>query len=598
MTRAPARPAGGPPGGRGLLAVLVALVALAAGGCATLEPAPGGTDTAAVPADASPELLFLLARERELDGDLAGALPLYRRAAERDPGSAYLRRKVAELAARQGQFDEALAAARSALELEPEDPELRVFLARLLRVARRDGEAEEVLRDPAGEPVNDEAASLLYGIYLDHERYDEALELGRWMLERDPAGQRLRGYLALATVYERQGNTEALEAVLRRALAEDADDLRIYHFLARVRREQDDREGEIEVYREVLEKFPAHRPSLQAIAEAQLALGQVVEATETLRTIERLYPDDLRTTVRLALLDFEAGRYREAAERFRKVFEASPTQYDVAYFLGLVYERAGDLDAALSALKRVPPGHERYAQARTQMAAILEKRGELEAALEEVERARAAGSTRPLDLYYASLLARSGRFDEAVGFLEDLLAADPDDDEILYNLGVLYGERKLREEALRYMEQALEVNPDNASALNYLGYSWAERGERLDDAEKLIRRALELRPDDGYITDSLGWVYYMRARRLLKAGQEEEARALVERALEELQRAAELTGGDPVISEHLGDAYLLIGRKQEALRRYLEAMEQGPRPEEQPDLESKLERLRGELGAR
>ncbi len=302
--------------------------------------------------------------------------------------------------------------------------------------------------------------------------------------------------------------------------------------------------------------------------------------------------------MRLALLDFEAGRYREAAERFRKVFEASPTQYDVAYFLGLVYERAGDYDAALSALKRVPPGHERYAQARTQMAAILEKRGELEAALGEVERARAAGSTRPLDLYYASLLARNGRFEEAVAFLEDLLAQDPDDDEILYNLGVLYGERRLREEALRYMEQALEKNPENASALNYLGYTWAERGERLDEAEALIRRALELRPDDGYITDSLGWVYYMRARKLLEAGQEEEARALAQRALEELRRAAELTGGDPVISEHLGDAYLLLGRKQEALRHYLEAMEQGPRAEEQPELESKLDRLRGELGAR
>ena len=597
MRRGRAGAAGGPPGRGAASAALLALVALALPGCATFARAPGEAEPVAIPADASPELLFLAARDRELEGDLGGALALYQRAAERDPSSAYLRRKVAELAARQGQFDDALEAARSALALDPEDAELRVFAARLLRVARRDAEAEEVLRGPEGEPVSDEAASLLYGIHLDHERYEEALELGRWMLERDPPGDRLRGYLALATVYERQGKAEALEEVLRQALAEDADDLRIYHFLARVRREQDDREGEIEVYREVLEKFPTHRPSLQAIAEAQLALGQVVEATETLRTIEKLYPDDLRTTVRLALLDFEAGRYREAAERFRRVFEASPTQYDVAYFLGLVYERAGDLDAALSALKRVPPGHERYAQARTQMAAILEKRGELEAALEEVERARAAGSTRPLDLYYASLLARSGRFDEAVAFLEDLLAENPDDDEILYNLGVLYGERKLREQALRYMEQALQKNPDNASALNYLGYSFAERGERLDEAEELIRRALELRPDDGYITDSLGWVYYMRARQLLEEGEAQRARELAQQALEQLHRAAELTGGDPVISEHLGDAYLLLGRKREALERYLQAMEQGPRADEQPELPAKVERLRGELGS-
>ena len=130
-----------------------------------------------------------------------------------------------------------------------------------------------------------------------------------------------------------------------------------------------------------------------------------------------------------------------------------------------------------------------------------------------------------------------------------------------------------------------------------MGYTWAEQGTNLDQAEAMISRALELRPDDGYITDSLGWVYFMRARPLLEQGNIEAARVLLDRAVDELQRAAELTGGDPVISEHLGDAYLLLDQKERALSMYEEALQLAPRLDDQPRLRQKYERLREELGA-
>jgi len=151
------------------------------------------------------------------------------------------------------------------------------------------------------------------------------------------------------------------------------------------------------------------------------------------------------------------------------------------------------------------------------------------------------------------------------------------------------------DEALAYMRRALEANPENAHALNYIGYTWAERGENLEEAEDLILRALALRPDDGYITDSLGWVYYMRARPLLGAGREEAGRELLEQAREKLFRAQELTGGDPVVSEHLGDVFLLLDQKERALHHYEEALRQDPRNDEQPDLMDKVRQLREEL---
>ena len=102
--------------------------------------------------------------------------------------------------------------------------------------------------------------------------------------------------------------------------------------------------------------------------------------------------------------------------------------------------------------------------------------------------------------------------------IQVLLSTKPDDDDLLYNLGVIYGEADRIDESVEFMRRALDANPDNASALNYIGYTWAERGINLDEAEKMIERALALRPDDGYIADSLGWVFYMRARPLVEGG--------------------------------------------------------------------------------
>jgi tetratricopeptide (TPR) repeat protein len=212
-----------------------------------------------------------------------------------------------------------------------------------------------------------------------------------------------------------------------------------------------------------------------------------------------------------------------------------------------------------------------------------------------VERAAKLDPSRDLDLYAATLRAKAGDVDGAVARIQTLLVESPDDDELLFNLGVVYGEAKRTDESIAIMQRALKRNPDNANALNYIGYTWAERGEHLDEAEKMISRAIELRPDDGFIVDSLGWVYYMRAQPLVHSGRSREARRYLERALRELERADRLTGGDPVISEHLGDTYLLLDQKKRALQRFEEALSLEPREGEQPQLLQKFENLRQEL---
>jgi tetratricopeptide (TPR) repeat protein len=545
------------------------------------------------PADAAPELDFLVGQELEMDQRYPEAREAYERALRKDPQAVFLLKRLAELSAREERLTDALVYAERAFELEPDDEGLRLFLGSLYRIRREPESAARVLQNAEGKPVSTDAAVLLFGIWLEGERNNEAKGVAEWLIQQEPDSP--RGYIALAEVTERMGDAPGAEAVLRRGLAANPGELALFGALARSRRERGDRVGEIGIYREILVVHKDHHATLLALADAQSALGQEAEATKTLERIEKAYPDDLRTQLQLGFRSYEAGDLAAAERRFQSALVQQPEQHEIAYFLGVVQRKMGKDDEAIAAFERIPPEHERYADARVQVAGIHEQNGEIDAARLEVEKARKVEPSRPLDLYAASLQAKSGDVPGAIAFLEGLLAEAPEDAEVLYNIGVIQGEAKNVEEAIRYMRIVLGLNPDHAGALNYVGYTFAERGENLDEAEKMIAHALELKPDDGYITDSLGWVYYMRARPLLAAGNVTEAKVWLGRAAEELERAAKLTGGDPVISEHLGDVHLALGQKKLALDRYEEALRLEPRPTEQPELQQKLEKLRQEL---
>jgi tetratricopeptide (TPR) repeat protein len=559
-------------------------------GCASLTPR---ATPSVPPPEAPPELDFLIGQEFEMDGRFSEARESYERALRKDPQAVFLLKRLAELSAREERLTDALVYAERALELEPDDEGLRLFLGSLYRIRREPESAARVLQDAAGKPVSPDAVVLLFGIQLETERHLEAKAVAEWVIEQEPDSA--RGYIALAEVTGRMGDAPGAEAVLRRGLAAIPGDLALYGALARSRRDRDDRVGEIGVYREILVLQPNHHATLLALAEAQSALGQEAEATETLERIEAAYPDDLRTQLQLGFRSYEAGHLEAAERRFQRALEEQPQQHEIAYFLGVVQRKMGKDADAIEAFDRIPTDHERFADSRVQVAGIYEENGDLTAARIEVERAREVEPSRPLDLYAASLQAKSGDVPGAIASLEQLLAEAPEDAEVLYNIGVIHGEAKNVEEAIRYMRIVLGLDPDHAGALNYVGYTYAERGENLDEAEAMIERALELRPDDGYITDSLGWVYYMRAQLLLGGGQAREAKTWLARAMDQLERADQLTGGDPVISEHLGDVHLALGQKKQALAAYEEAVRLEPRPSEQPELAEKLERLRREL---
>ena len=543
--------------------------------------------------DASAHYDVLVGELAADDGRFIEAHDAFLRASYKDPTSAFLHRKLARLALKLDQIDEAAVHASQAWKLEPEDEETRLFLAGLHRIRLDLAGVESVLLDENGDLISARAGLLLYQVYLERGRLDEALAITQGLVEESP--EQLDGHMALATVYEHMGRRDEAVRVMRAALVHHPDRPIVYSRLSRMLRAMGDREAEIQLYREVLDQRPRHYGTLIALGEAQIAVNDLAGALTTYAEIVEQYPNDLQATRRFASLEFAAGRYEQAARRLKDALARNPEHFELAYALGQIVRNLGDDERAIELFQRIPDYHPAYIEAKLQLASIYEDREDYASALVEVEELRGLRPSRAIEFHTAELLTRSQRFDDAVALLEAMREDDPDDDEVLYQLGVCYGTAKRVDEALAYMQLTLEQNPDNPHALNYIGYTFAERGEHLEEAERMILRALDQRPDDGYIADSLGWVYYMRALPLIGTAEASGSVTFLERARDQLFHAAELTGGDPVISEHLGDVYMALDQRKRAYEFYQEAVRLDHREDEQPRLLEKLESLRREF---
>ena len=74
----------------------------------------------------------------------------------------------------------------------------------------------------------------------------------------------------------------------------------------------------------------------------------------------------------------------------------------------------------------------------------------------------------------------------------------------------------------------------------------------------MIKKALDLDPDNGYFLDTLGWVQYKR-------NDFKSAVYFLEKSVSILPRSAE-------VIDHLGDCYLMLNRKKEAVFEWNKAL--------------------------
>lgn len=119
----------------------------------------------------------------------------------------------------------------------------------------------------------------------------------------------------------------------------------------------------------------------------------------------------------------------------------------------------------------------------------------------------------PLD--FVMTMLQSGRIKEAVPYLETLAKADPNNVQVLYNLGIAYSELGQYDEAIIRLKRAVQLDPQHAHAWTGIGVAYQRMGKR-EQALEPMQKAVEADPTDGYARRNLGAM-------LLGAGRDTEA---------------------------------------------------------------------------
>jgi tetratricopeptide (TPR) repeat protein len=220
-------------------------------------------------------------------------------------------------------------------------------------------------------------------------------------------------------------------------------------------------------------------------------------------------------------------------------------------------EQRGDFQAAEAWLAKVDDPR-RALEVQTRRASILARQGQLEKARELIRLApeRSAEDLRAKFVAEATVLREVKHWREAFDVLGQANERFPDDTGLMYEQAMMAEKIDRLDEMERLLRRVIELKPDDAHAHNALGYSLADRSQRLPEARVLIQRALELSPGDPFITDSLGWVEF-------RLGNAEEALRLLRRAY--------AARPDPEIAAHLGEVLWALDQRDEARRIWLEA---------------------------
>jgi len=220
-------------------------------------------------------------------------------------------------------------------------------------------------------------------------------------------------------------------------------------------------------------------------------------------------------------------------------------------------ELRSDFKAAETWLAKIDDP-QRALEVQTRRASMMARQGRIKEAREVLRNTpeRNADDTRAKLMAEAGVLRDVKHWKEALEVLRGAAERFPDDADLLYEQAMMAEKLNRLDELERLLKRVIELKPDSAQAYNALGYSLADRRVRLPEARQLIQKALELTPGDPFITDSLGWVEY-------RLGNREEALRLL--------RQAYAARPDPEIAAHLGEVLWAFGQQDEAKKVWIEA---------------------------
>jgi tetratricopeptide (TPR) repeat protein len=103
-------------------------------------------------------------------------------------------------------------------------------------------------------------------------------------------------------------------------------------------------------------------------------------------------------------------------------------------------------------------------------------------------------------------LIRSGMLEEARIYLEELLKGDPNNIDILYNLGMLFTDLGDTEKAIELLQRCIKLSPNYANAHVAIGFAYIRAGNQ-KRAKEFTLKAIDIDPNNPFALKNLGGIF-------------------------------------------------------------------------------------------
>mgnify|MGYP003835723115 FL=1 len=406
----------------------------------------------------------------------------------------------------------------------------------------------------------------LADLYQRDKRYAEAAELLQKVQREYPEKTDL--FLLLALLHRQAGQPEKVAAVLDRFLEEhgtEADSwIKVAKFYLSGR--------QLDKALEVMQDGMALQPQL---SELRLALAELILNTtrdndkalailqEGLNAIkDQESPEAIELQTGLARLHYQQGDLKGLQKMLAQVLKTSPKNVDALFLQGSLNLLQGQSGEAISAFRTVVDERPEFIDGRIQLAEAHIMNGEFNLAADTLQQGLGAyPGSRPLQLAYARLQARQGRYTEARAVLQGWLKVHPDDLEVLAQVGAYHVAEDQLEEAKKVFSQLLTKAPKLPQG--YLRMAGClQREGRLAQARETIERGVQVLPESNLLAEAL-------VQLCLQQGQQSRAARFIDDRL--------ARHGDNAFDRNLqGEMLLASGRVLEARKAFEKAVAKQP----------------------
>jgi tetratricopeptide (TPR) repeat protein len=423
------------------------------------------------------ESLIMLGGLYIKQGNNKEAVTLYKRLLEITGNNVTVGRQVAASLYNAREYKESIPILKALISAAPTEKAYQILLGRALIGAREYSEAIKTLKAVEGS----EAQFWLGVAYEESMKHVNAIEVYSRLMAKPPAGaDDLR--IARVTIQER--------------LAECYSQTREYG-------------KAISLYQEIVKTKPELNRRLLDVYRVS---RQFEKAIPLGKQLYEKNPDNVELAIIYSQTLVDANRPQEGINILSRIYEKDQNDTDVAIPYARMLAEGGKLKEGVDILSRLLQANPQNIELHLNLSQVYirEKRySDAEDILRRAEdKITDSKVSDELKFRRVMLCEKQKDFARAESLSKEILKSNPSNAPVLNYIGYMLADRGIRlDEAVRYVKEALALDPENGAYLDSLGWAFFRLND-LVNAEKYLLEADNNERNDPTIKEHLGDLYY------------------------------------------------------------------------------------------